>query len=571
MNLPSSNHELKLIIGQATSRGPDHERNEDFHGATTGEGRERGIVVCVADGIGGSADGRLASEVTVRAMLEDCVATPLGWKGVRVLYTVANSLNDWLFREGRWRKGGLGTTLVAALFRDRGLSILSVGDSRLYRWREGRLTLLTRDHLFGGPDLAVLTKAVGLDDRFTPDLREEVLREQDRYLLVSDGVWRAVREHVLRRWLEPALDPQETAQGLVEEARRHGRDDATAVVVAVVSLPEANLPELLREWRDRAIQPPPAVGDRVDGYHILRILAKGMQGVVVLARDEEGGQDVVMKFPDLLAASDPAWMEQFAREEWIGLRVRHPQVLAAQPPADTRRKAAYHVWQSLTGQTLEQVRQQRGKRGISATEATLWLCQTAKGLLALHRQGIIHRDVKPDNLFLTTDQRVVVMDFGAARITGLSPLMPEPAGQRVAGGTPGFMAPELYQGEPGDAGSDLFALGVTGYLLLAGSLPFGQPESHLVPDFQKKIPLAILRPDLPPSLTSIIERCLALDARNRPGDLGEFLSWMEQPELWSTPPARLPLLHRNPLRFYQTGFWIFLLTTVLLTLWRLRG
>lgn len=573
MNTSQPDTHLVLNIGQATLASPEHAHNEDFHGAAVAEGKRQawGVLVCVADGIGGCGDGRLAAEVTVRSLLADYYATPLGWRGIRAIYAVANSINDWLFREGRWQEGGLGTTLVAALFRDRTLSVLSAGDSRLYRWQEGRLTVLTRDHLFGGPDLSVLTKAVGLDDRFTPDIREEILQEGDRYLLVSDGVWRDVREAGIRRWLDPAMGPQAAASGLVEEARRQGRDDATAVVVDVLQLPSASLPDLLQEWRSLSIMPPPSPGDLVDHYQIRGILYKGMQGVVARAWDEDNQQEVVLKFPDLLAAADPAWLEQFSREEWIGLQVRHANVVRVIPQSSRRRQTAYHVWEVLTGRNLEQVRLQRGPRGLPTAEVVDWLRQAAKGLLALHRQGIIHRDVKPDNLFLTHDQRVVVLDLGTARIIGLSPSSPEAMGQRVVGGTPGFLAPELYQGELGDSASDLFALGVTGYLLLTGRLPFGQPESHLMPDFDRMIPLAILRPDIPQPLAAALERCLALKREDRPGDLGELLSWLEQPELWFAPPAHLPLLQRDPLRFYQTGFWIFLLATLLLLLLRWRG
>lgn len=575
MNTPQPDTRLTLAIGQATLASPDHARNEDFYGAalhTAGKHQAWGVLACVADGIGGCNDGRLAAEVTVRSLLEDYYATPLGWQGVRALYTIANSINDWLFHEGRWQKGGLGTTLVAVLFRDRTLSVLSAGDSRLYRWREGRLTVLTRDHIFGVPDLSVLTKAVGLDDRFTPDLREETLQEEDRYLLVSDGVWRELREARIRHWLDSTADPQTTAAGLVAEARHHGRDDATAMVVDVQQLPAASLPDLLRKWQSLSIIPPPSPGDLVDRYRIQGILHKGLQGVVAGAWDEDNQQGVVLKFPDLLAAADPAWLDQFSREEWIGLQVRQANVVRVIPQAG-RRQTAYHVWERLEGRNLEQVRLQRGPRGLPTDEVVGWLRQAARGILALHRRGIIHRDVKPDNLFLTTEQRLVVLDFGTARIMGLSPSAPEPdpAGRRVVGGTPGFMAPELYQGDRGDPGSDIFALGVTGYLLLTGRMPFGQPEPHLAPAFDRMVPLAILRPDAPRPLAAALESCLALRKENRPDDMGELLSWLEQPELWSRPPVHLPLLQRNPLRFYQVGFWIFSLATLVLALLLLRG
>lgn len=565
---------LQLAVGRRTQMGLDHARNEDCCGVVTEEeGRQAwGSLACLADGIGGCADGRLAAELTVRTLLTDYYATPLGLSGVHALYRVADSVNGWLFRQGRFQSGGLGTTLVAALFRNRTLSILNVGDSRLYRWRSGRLTTLTRDHLFGGPEMSILTKAVGLDDPFTPDTLEEVLQEGDRYVLLSDGVWRELSEATIRQWVGSDRDPEAMAAGLVAAAHTKGRDDCTAMVVTVLTLPAASFPDLEREWLDRPVLAPPGVGETIDGFRIRGILFKGMQGVVAIAWDEENKRDVVLKFPDLLAAVDPTWLTQFAREEWIGLQVRHPNVVQLLPQPPHRRHSAYHVWEWLEGDTLEPIRSQRGKQGVTTAEVARWMQQGAKGLMALHRLGIVHRDVKPDNLFLTHDQRLVLLDFGMARITGLSQSEWDTAGPGNVGGTPGFMAPELYDGEPGDPLSDLFALGVTGYLLLTGRFPYGQPESHrLRPSFDPFTPLTIVRPDVPPSLAAVIERCLAIKRQERPGDLGEFLSWLEQPELWPDPVSKQPWLERNAMRFYQVGFWIFFLTTLILLLLRIRG
>ncbi|MBF0425375.1 MAG: bifunctional protein-serine/threonine kinase/phosphatase [Magnetococcales bacterium] len=563
----------ELRIGQASRAGRRHPRNDDFYGVAQGSGRHRdwGTLVCVADGIGGSADGRMAAETTIRALLGDYFGTSLGWRGIRALYAVTAGINDWLYRQGMKREGGLGTTLVAALFRDRTLSVLAAGDTRLYLWREGRLRQLTRDHLFGDPELSILTKAVGLDDRFTPDLLEELLLEGDRYLLLSDGVWRELADERIRQWVAQPEDPQAIVEGMMTEAAKAGVDDATAVVVEVLRLPPPRISGLKLAWRDIPVGIPPGVGAEVDGFRIEQILQKGMQGVVTLALDRERQSLVVLKFPDPLAAGDPAWLEGFVREEWIGLQVRHDNVVKALPLPEGRRRVAYHALEYLEGRSLEVVRRERGRRGVTAVEIVAWLRQVARGALALHRKGIIHRDIKPDNLILTDEGRVVVIDFGSALVTGLEGKPEAFSGRRIAGGSSGFMAPELYRGDPGGPAADIFALGVTGYLLLSGRFPYGEPEPHMVPTFAPPVPLAVLRPDLPPALTAVIERCLAIKPADRPGDLGELSVWLEQPEL--LPPAGddRALLTRDPLGFYRLGFWFFLLSTLALLLLRLSG
>ncbi|KAF0117046.1 MAG: putative serine/threonine protein kinase [Rhodospirillaceae bacterium] len=128
MSRPGEAYAPGLALGQTSACGP-RARNEDFHGAVVPDGAliRLGTLVCVADGIGGSADGRLAAEMTVRGLLNDYYATPMSWSGIKALHQVATSLNGWLFSEGKKRERGLGTTLVAALFRGRTLSILTAG------------------------------------------------------------------------------------------------------------------------------------------------------------------------------------------------------------------------------------------------------------------------------------------------------------------------------------------------------------------------------------------------------------------------------------------------------------
>ena len=130
------------------------------------------------------------------------------------------------------------------------------------------------------------------------------------------------------------------------------------------------------------------------------------------------------------------------------------------------------------------------------------------------------------------------------------------------------MAPELHQGELGDPLTDLFALGVTGYLLLTGKFPYGQPESNIRPDFDKPEPVRSHRPEIPVGLAEAIERCISVNRKDRPGDAGEFIAWLDNPALLCAPEF-VPLINRNPLRFYQWGFWIFLIATLALLAMRL--
>lgn len=557
---------IDLNLGHASTAGP-RAQNEDFHGAILPKGLHQhwGGLVCVADGIGGCSDPRRASESLVRSLLNDYYATPEGWSSLVALGRVTASINAWMFRDGQKLERGLGTTLVAALFRGRRLTLLWAGDSRAYRLRGGRLEQLSRDHLFSTPDASWLTKAVGIDHAFMPDVREELLQQGDRFLLITDGVWNVVPDTELCRLACAEADSQRLADSLIKEAEaRKTWDNATAFVVDVVGLPAEGVGDIQRAWQGIPAIFPPKLGAELDGFRVVRKVHVGHQGVLLDAIDTSSGANVILKFPDPLAMTEPQFLERFAREEWTGLRVRHPNIVPfiAQPPG--RRSAVYLVMDTLLGETLRNV-WQVAKQDTSPELVARWLQQAAKALLALHRKGIIHRDIKPENLMLTQSGTVVLLDFGNVRVMGLESLVEGEGGAQVVGGTPGYMAPELYMGAQGNERSDIFALGVTGYWLLTGTLPFGQPEANVVPRFAPPVPVAHLRPEVPSALAALIEKCLAVDPEARFGDMGEFLFYLGSPETLIE-KKQVSLVARNPLRFYQMGFWLLFASNFLLLL-----
>ena len=557
---------LQLNLGQASSAGPKAQ-NEDFHGAIIPDSsiQRWGCLMCVADGIGGCSDPRRASESTVRSLLNDYYATPESWSPVIALGRVTTSINSWMFRDGQRMEMGLGTTLVAALFRGRHLTLLWAGDSRAYRYRDSVLERLTRDHLFPSPDTSLLTKAVGMDSSFNPEIRQETLRVGDRFILMTDGVWNVLNDVAITRLAKTETDPDKLAKLLVSLAEEKKTwDNATAVVADVTELPLEGIADIQSEWENIPIITPPKPGDELDGFRIIRKIHTGHQGVLLEAVDTRSQENVILKFPDAMAVEDPLAMEHFAREEWTGLRVHHPNVVAFRPQPANRRSGVYFVMEALEGQSLQALLE-GVKVDLPVESVVDWIGQAAQGLMALHRKGIIHRDIKPDNLMLGRNGKVTLLDLGTVRIQGLEPLSEENSGTRVVGGTPGFMAPELYMGERGDERSDLFAFGVTCYLLLTGKPPFGQPESNVVPTFSTPPPITDLRPDVHSDLSDLVERCLAIDPNKRFGDTGELLAFLGDPTLMAKKKF-VPFIARNPLRFYQSGFWFFLVTTVILAL-----
>lgn len=206
------------------------------------EAAQRGIAVALADGGSAGGTGRVASELTVRTLLQDFYATPAGWSVERTIDTVLCSVNDWLYvQNGRDADlDGIVSTLSMLLLDGDRFHLAHVGDTRVYRWRAGTLDRLTVDHTWPRRDMRhVLRRAVGLDSHLVIDFVSGETVVDDVFLIASDGVWEVLGNEVLGEHLASKHDLEEIAGQLVDQSlqnqRRYmGHNDATALLVRVV-------------------------------------------------------------------------------------------------------------------------------------------------------------------------------------------------------------------------------------------------------------------------------------------------------------------------------------------------
>jgi serine/threonine protein kinase len=235
------------------------------------------------------------------------------------------------------------------------------------------------------------------------------------------------------------------------------------------------------------------------------------------------------------------------RETWIASHVRSPFVTEAIEPPVERRSCVYGVLPNYSGETLEQ---RLLRRPLLTLGAGLDIAiKLAKAVAALHRAGIVHRDVKPENVILQPDGGLKLIDLGVARLPRL-----EDSELANSPGTPSYMAPELFTGGDASEASDIFALGVTVYRLFAGgAYPYGEIPAFSQPRFTRMTALAKHRPDLPAWLDHILARAVAVDPRARFADAVEFAFELEHGSLRALPRSvtRAPLYDRNPTRFWQ--------------------
>lgn len=542
---------LKIVIGQSTETG-ERERNEDYCGAVTPEAEQlatKGALLAVADGVGGNAGGREASEMTVRGVLSDYYATPDTWEATVALDKVLTALNRWVLSQGARQRemAGMATTLSLLVLRGKRYVIAHVGDSRIYRLRGGELLQLTTDHVWDRPDMRhVLKRAIGLDSQLQVDYAEGELQAGDVFALMSDGVWEKLGQLGIHEILSLYHSPQMASDDLVRQALAKGsQDNATALVVRIEQLGDESHADLLAEAKRLRIPPRLKVGEKLDDFEVLALLYESRASLLYKVKNLLSGQVCVLKTLLPIMDDDMEACNGLLNEEWLAKRVVSRYFVQVQPVSAERRSCLYYVMSWHAGATLQQ--QVDNGQHFSAADVANVGIRVAKGLGALHRLNIVHRDIKPANLHQGEDNRLRILDLGVA-------LNPNKSYEDTGGtpGTPSYMAPEFFAGECASAASDLYAAGVTLYYLLTRHYPYGEIEPFQRPRFGDPVPPTRYRPDIPQWLENIILKAVARDPKLRFETAEEMLLALEIGErkpLLS--PARSPLLERDPLLLWQ--------------------
>ncbi|MHA7838845.1 MAG: serine/threonine-protein kinase [bacterium] len=239
-------------------------------------------------------------------------------------------------------------------------------------------------------------------------------------------------------------------------------------------------------------------------------------GIVYRARDTRLDRVVALKrLPEVLRRHHPRALQFFLREAQSAARLNHPNIVTVYD-ADQQDGQFFITMELLEGQPLQTVLHERGQ--LSASNVLGIARQACRGLDYAHEQGVIHRDIKTANLFVTTERVVKIMDFGLAKV-----LEEVRGATTLVSGTPYYMSPEQVIGGDVDHRSDLYSLGVTLFELATGRVPFdsGEVAYHhrhsRVPDPRE------LRPELPPELASLVLRLLEKEPGARHQSAAEVL------------------------------------------------
>jgi len=265
------------------------------------------------------------------------------------------------------------------------------------------------------------------------------------------------------------------------------------------------------------------IGTSLDFYEIVSLLGCGAMGRVYRAWNSRLHRVCALKIiaPDLVRA-EPERLEMFRGEARAAARLIHPHVVTIHLLGQAR-GFEFIEMEFVSGMPLSQHVRDAGK--LSAFDATRFVRQIGSALDAAHNCGLIHCDVKPDNVMLTADKQAKLGDFGLARAFGGA------AGTRKTVGTPFYMAPELFSGKEASVASDSYALGVTWYFLLTGRVPV---NARTMKELQRKLlfddtpRVDIVAPETPRAIATLVTNLMAKDPLDRPPINQEFLDELDQ-------------------------------------------
>ena len=267
------------------------------------------------------------------------------------------------------------------------------------------------------------------------------------------------------------------------------------------------------------------VGDHLDQYLVTDLLARTAMATTFKGHDTEVGKPVCLKVPHLEQESDIVFYERFNREERIGRRLDHQNIVRALEPRTKSRM--YLVTEYVAGTSLRSLIE----AGALSTERALDIaCQLCEALVYLHAHGIVHRDLKPENVIVAASGQVKLLDFGIALDRAARRLTWTKLSATL--GTPDYMAPEQIGGHRGDERCDIYALGLILYEMLTGQLPFSGEGANAVmraKTHEEPKPPTYFLPQLNPLLNDIICKAIARSARDRYRSADQLLDRLRRP------------------------------------------
>lgn len=553
---------LTISISQSTSKGVK-EVNQDFHDTRIPTGHQfinKGIAIAIADGISSSDVSQEASKLSVNSFLEDYYSTPEAWSVQKSAKSIIQAINTWLYSKSRQseyrydRDRGYVCTFSSLILKSNTAHVFHVGDVRIYQLRDNGLVQITTDHrLWISSEKSYLSRALGMDSEVLIDYEKFNILEDDIYLLMSDGVYEFLDSQAIIDIVSQKDTFDNSAHKLITLASNNGSDDnLTAQIIRIDSIPPKDVTELYQELDDKKPAPLLEPGKNLDDYIIVRELSSSHRSHVYLAVDIRIDKKVVIKVPSIDLRDDKVYLERFMIEEWIARRINSTYVLKSYPQSRPR-NYLYTVFEYIEGQTLAQW--MIDNPNPSLEEIRLIIEQIAKGLQALHRQEMIHQDIRPENILIDKSGTVKIIDFGSTRVEGIEEINSLIKQEHMLG-TFQYSAPEYFLQETGTAASDIYSLGVIVYYMLSKKFPYGTNVAKATTrSAQRKLKYDSLYTDeyeIPYWVDQTLKKALEPNPFYRYSLLSEFTYDLRHPNQKFISHSQPPIFIRYPVAFWKT-------------------
>lgn len=543
--------QLALTVGQH-SRAGLKAVNEDCIGIRIPDQPAltlKGVVAVIADGVSAAEAGKEASEMCVRNFISDYYATPDAWSVKTAGQKIVLALNRWLVGQSQIK--GHVSTLSALILKSQTGYIFHIGDTRIYRLRKGNFECLTTDHAIHiNKDTVYLSRAMGMDHHLEVDFQQFALEKGDVFFLSSDGIHDFVSYREIQQALLLSTDYNLTCKQLAEKALAAGSgDNLSCQIVRVDELSDANNQEVYQKLSDLPFSPELEKGQVLDGFTVIKLLYSSPRSQVYLVKNNEN-ERFILKTPSVNYIDDPAYIERFVLEQWIGKRIDSPYVVKIVEPE--KKTALYTLMEYVDGITLEQWIKENPKPDINEVVRIAELI--SRGIRALHRKDILHQDIKPDNIILDKNGVPRIIDFGSCYASGIEEI-DTPFEREQALGTAVYSAPETRFRLPKTKQSDLFSLAVIVYEMLTGEMPFADQLEKLK-DQRKLSTLEyrsamLFNPMVPNWMDQAIKRALSPLPESRQRAMSEFIFDLQWPNKQYSSTDFVPLLKRHPVKIWK--------------------
>ncbi|MFT5756515.1 MAG: serine/threonine protein kinase/serine/threonine protein phosphatase PrpC [Alteromonadaceae bacterium] len=576
--------DLVISYGGYSSKG-DKSENQDAFTLKKNQGLDlelKGHVAVIADGVSSANCAAKASQMSACHFINEYSATPETWSVKKSATKVISSLNQWLYAQQlvadeQGRLAQWFTTFTALILKGERGHIFHIGDCQVAKINDDGYQVLTKEHasLSG-----TLNRALGAGTHIEIDMVTTPLAQHDTLMLSCDGVHHFVKSKQIQQLLTAHHNLEEASLSITQLAKAQGSpDNLTCLLIKIEQLPTQAFSQLVFNRIQQVIPPALRIGSKLDHYEILDTLQETSRSHVYLAKhtltknnhvnetDEE--QLVVIKTPSLNFSENEAYLTGFIKEGWIGHKITHPAMMKIYDSVPNGR-FLYHACEYIEGQNLAAWSKDNPLADlIKVRDIT---SQLVKALRVLQRHEIVHCDIKPDNFIIDSQGRIKLIDFGSSTIGSVDDGSVDSASDKEAAlglGTLNYSAPELFYGQENSHKSELFSLAVLTYQLLTNRLPYKElnqvnaaPKQYNLWRYQA---LTNYRKDLPSYIDIVLAKALSADPNQRYDHYSEFISAFNRSDLSIQTPASLPLIDREPVKFWQ-GVSAVLLTLLLAVL-----